>query len=64
MNPNTTPETPPRALGLGAAARYLSVSKSTVRRLVRRGLISPSRLTKRPLFDRADLDRLLEQSKS
>lgn len=52
-----------RALNLEDAAGYLSVSPSTLRRLVEKGAIVPSRLSKRLLFDVRDLDELLEQGK-
>jgi excisionase family DNA binding protein len=49
------------ALKLKPAARYLSVSPITLRRLVERGLLKPNRATRHLLFPMAELDRFLSQ---
>lgn len=54
-----------RLWGLQETARYLGVSPWTVRELVWRGDLAPVRLprVRRLLFDRGDLERLIEASK-
>ena len=49
------------ALKLKGAARYLSVSQVTLRRLVERGLIKPNRSLRHLLFPISELDRFLAQ---
>ena len=44
------------------AAILLGISKPTLDRLVRRGLIKPSRALRRPLFSRQQLERFLEDT--
>ena len=41
------------------AAQIISVSPATLDRLVERGLLHPSRATRRPLFSRTELERFL-----
>jgi hypothetical protein len=60
----------PRLLDVAGAARYLSVADDTVRDLDSRGVLRRVRLPgagdrdlKRVLFDREDLDRLIETRK-
>jgi excisionase family DNA binding protein len=55
----------PRLLDVEAAAGYLGVSAWTVRDLVERGTLSRVALpgVRRLLFDRCDLDRLIETSR-
>jgi excisionase family DNA binding protein len=55
----------PRLLDVEAAAGYLGVSAWTVRDLVERGTLSRVALpgVRRLLFDRCDLDRLIESSR-
>src|SRR4030095_4343150 len=55
----------PRLLDVEAAADYLGVSVWTVRDLVERGSLSRVALpgVRRLLFDRCDLDRLIEMSR-
>lgn len=63
--PAANPEAPdgPRYLDAGAAAAYLSVSKSTVVRLVKVGKLTPRHVSKgAPRFDRADLDAYMAGS--
>lgn len=45
------------------AAAYLSVAPFTIRNAVWDGLLAYSRLGKKFIFDRADLDRLAESRK-
>jgi excisionase family DNA binding protein len=45
------------ALKLRPAAKYLSISEITLRRLVARGVIRPNRATRHLLFGREELDR-------
>ncbi|MCH7989370.1 MAG: helix-turn-helix domain-containing protein [Planctomycetes bacterium] len=56
-------QVPQRALGINDSAKYLGISVTTLRRLVKRGAIKPSRLSARLLFDVRDLDALFEQGK-
>jgi len=44
------------------AAQLLSVSPPTVDRLTKRGLLRPSRATRRPLYSREELQRFLKQT--
>jgi excisionase family DNA binding protein len=60
----------PRLLSARDAATYLAIGYETVLDLVKAGTLRPVRLAVRPhtdlrklLFDRADLDRLVEASK-
>jgi len=48
------------ALKMKEAAKYLSVSQQTLRRLVERGLIRPNRALRHLLFSVKELDRFLE----
>jgi len=66
MQPITTPSNSSGmrdrgALKLKGAARYLSVSQVTLRRLVERGLIKPNRSLRHLLFPISELDRFLAQ---
>jgi excisionase family DNA binding protein len=49
------------ALKLAEAARYLSVSTITVRRLIERGLIKPNRSLRHLLIPISELDRFLSK---
>ena len=54
--------TPVGALKLEAACNYLGgVSKITVRRLIKRGLITPNRTLRHLLIPVSELDRFLAQ---
>jgi hypothetical protein len=44
------------------AAQILSVSPATLDRLVERGLLNPSRATRRPLFSHLELERFLRET--
>jgi excisionase family DNA binding protein len=50
------------ALKLRPAAEYLSVSKSTMLRLIKRGLLKPNRATRHLLFPISELDRFLRDT--
>jgi hypothetical protein len=49
------------ALKLKPAAQYLSLSPMSMRRLIKRGLIKPNRLTRHILISIAELGRFLAQ---
>jgi excisionase family DNA binding protein len=55
-----------RLLGFDAAASYLNVNLRTIRRLVARGVLQPVHVPtlRRVLFDRQDLDSLIEAGKT
>jgi excisionase family DNA binding protein len=52
---------PVGALKLKEAAKYLSLSLISVRRLIQRGLIKPNRALRHILIPIAELDRFLKQ---
>jgi excisionase family DNA binding protein len=54
-----------RLLSFESAASYLDVTGQTIRRLIARGVLLPVRIPalRRVMFDRNDLDRLIEASK-
>jgi excisionase family DNA binding protein len=54
-----------RLLDFDAAANYLNVNRQTIRRLIARGVLQPVRIPtlRRILFDRQDLDSLIESGK-
>lgn len=54
-----------RRLGYGRkeAAQLLGISPPTLDRLVKRGLLKPSRALRRPLFTEAELLRFLEETR-
>ena len=64
-HPASAPAIAPRLLGLKAAAAYLGVSDWFVRALLSEGALPRVQLGsgRRLLFDRADLDRLIEESR-
>jgi excisionase family DNA binding protein len=55
----------PRLLGLEGTATYLDITQRSLYRLVERGIIKPVRLpgVRRTLFDKRDLDALIERGK-
>jgi hypothetical protein len=65
MTIETLEVSPGRLLGFDAAAGYLNVTGQTVRRLRARGVLHPVHIPtlRRVLFDRQDLDSLIEASK-
>jgi Helix-turn-helix domain len=44
------------------AATYLGVSKVTIDRLTKRGLLRPSRALRHPIYTKDDLDRFLRET--
>ena len=50
------------ALTRGEAARAISVSTATLDRLTERGLLKPSRVTRRPLYPVCELKRFLKET--
>ena len=50
------------ALNRTEAARALGISNPTLDRLVRRGLLVPSRATRRPLFAITEIERFLRET--
>lgn len=64
MNPTTPMEQqqtnhPKVAFSRKEAAKMLGVCEASLDRLVRRGLLKPSRALRRPLFSRHELERFL-----
>ena len=57
-------EAPKLALTRIEAADALDVSPATLDRLVRRGLLRPSRALRRPLFAIAEIERFLRETAS
>ena len=53
---------PKLALTRREAAAMLSVSEPTLDRLTERGLLRPSRATRRPLYSIAELERFLRET--
>ncbi len=45
------------------AMEYLRISRPTLYRLINQGKLKPVKIGKRTLLDKADLDRLIEESK-
>jgi hypothetical protein len=54
-----------RLLGREAAAGYMNMTIRSLERLVGKGILTPVRIVgfRRTLFDKQDLDRLIEASK-
>ena len=65
MASETLAVAPGRLLGFDAAAGYLNVTGQTIRRLMARGVLHPVHIPtlRRVLFDREDLDSLIEAGK-
>ena len=57
-------EAPKLALTRVEAADALDVSPATLDRLVKRGLLRPSRAVRRPLFSIAEIERFLRETTS
>jgi hypothetical protein len=55
-----------RLLSFTSSAEYCGVTMQTIRRLMDRGALTPVRLpeVRRILFDKQDLDRLIERGKA
>jgi hypothetical protein len=58
------PETQTEKMGFtkSEAVRALGYSRATVDRLVKRGVLKPSRATRRPIFSREELERFLRDT--
>jgi excisionase family DNA binding protein len=54
-----------RLFGREAAAGYMNITLRSLERLVDKGIVTPVRIAgfRRTLFDKQDLDRLIETSK-
>ncbi len=59
---NSTSSVPKLAFSRVEAAKALGVSPVTVDRLAERGLLRPSRATRRPLYTVAELERFLRDT--
>jgi Helix-turn-helix domain len=57
-------EAPKLALTRVEAADALNISPATLDRLVKRGLLRPSRALRRPLFSIAEIERFLRETRS
>lgn len=55
-------EAPKLALTRVEAAGVINVSPATIDRLVKRGLLRPSRALRRPLFSIVEIERFLRQT--
>lgn len=55
-------EPPKLALTRVEAARALNISPATLDRVVKRGLLHPSRAVRRPLFAIAEIERFLRET--
>ena len=55
-------EAPKLALTRVEAADALNISPATLDRLVKRGLLRPSRAVRRPLFSIAEIERFLRET--
>jgi len=63
MNPQTSESRAPKlALTRVEAASALGISPISIDRLVKRGLLQPSRATRRPLFAVWELERFLRDT--
>lgn len=52
-----------RLLTIKEAMKYLKIGRTTLYKLIKEGKIKPVKIGKRTLIDKADLDRLIEESK-
>jgi hypothetical protein len=59
---NTSRSTPKLAFSRREAAEAIGVSPVTIDRLTARGLLKPSRATRRPLFPVGELERFLRET--
>lgn len=66
MHSHTLPSTPPNrprlSYGRVEAAEILGVDPATVDRLAKRGLLRPSRATRRPMYPIWELERFLRDT--
>jgi predicted site-specific integrase-resolvase len=63
-NPRLAFEVPKLALTRVEAADALNISPATIDRLVKRGLLRPSRALRRPLFPIEEIERFLRETTS
>jgi len=61
-NPISSTEVPKLALTREEAASALGISAATIDRLTERGLLKPSRATRRPLFPVSEIERFLKET--
>jgi hypothetical protein len=61
-NESNTSNVPKLALSRKEAAESLGISAVTVDRLTERGLLKPSRATRRPLYSLSELERFLRET--
>lgn len=54
----------PMSYTLGEASRVTGLSTRTIRRLVQRGLLRPSRASQRFIFARTEIERFLRETTS
>ena len=59
---NTKQQTPKLALTRVEAGEALGISAITVDRLTKRGLLHPSRATRRPLYSIPEIERFLRET--
>jgi excisionase family DNA binding protein len=57
-------ETPKRLLTVAKTCNYLSISRTTLYRMIEQKEIAPVIIGGRTLFDRKDLDDLIEKAKA
>lgn len=62
QNPNKQRVIPKLALTRVEAAEALGITPVTVDRLAKRGLLRPSRATRRPLYSIAEIERFLKDT--
>lgn len=62
MSNTTQTNTPKLALTRQETATVIGVQPITVDRLVKRGLLHPSRATRRPLFSISEIERFLHET--
>lgn len=62
MAEHSSLQTKKLALGRSEAAEALGVSPITIDRLTKRGLLKPSRATRRPLYSIPELERFLKDT--
>ena len=61
-NPESSAGVPKLALTREEAAIALGISAATIDRLTERGLLKPSRATRRPLFPVSEIERFLKET--
>lgn len=63
LQDDSSPSAPPRLLGREDTASYIGVSVPTLDRMVGRGELTPVPMGGRVLFDRKDLDEMIDARK-